>query len=246
MEPSIILFDLDKTLAESKASIDQEMAELLKELLSHTKVCVVSGGGVPQFKKQFLDKLPQDTNLANLVIAPTSGAAMYIFTENGMQELYKHAFTKEERDHIIKELENALKATDFDFLLPSYGERVEDRDSQISFSILGQEAPSEEKEKIDPDQTMRRNIMDILEPAIPGFSARVGGSNTIDIARTGIDKAYAVDQVGELFNTPISEMVYVGDALYEGGNDEVVKQTGIETIQVSGPKETKEIIQRFL
>jgi hypothetical protein len=41
-------------------------------------------------------------------------------------------------------------------------------------------------------------------------------------------------------------MLYVGDALFPGGNDEIVKETGIPTQQVSGPAETKEIIEKVL
>jgi hypothetical protein len=41
-------------------------------------------------------------------------------------------------------------------------------------------------------------------------------------------------------------MLYIGDALFPGGNDEVVKETGIETRQTSGPEETARIIRELL
>ena len=37
-------------------------------------------------------------------------------------------------------------------------------------------------------------------------------------------------------------MLYVGDALYPGGNDAAVIPTGIRTISTSGPVETESII----
>jgi hydroxymethylpyrimidine pyrophosphatase-like HAD family hydrolase len=40
----LVVFDLDGTLAESKASIDSEMATLLGGLLGIVKVAVISGG----------------------------------------------------------------------------------------------------------------------------------------------------------------------------------------------------------
>jgi phosphomannomutase len=43
----LIVFDLDGTLAESKASIDTEMASLLNSLLAIVKVGVISGGAWP-------------------------------------------------------------------------------------------------------------------------------------------------------------------------------------------------------
>jgi phosphomannomutase len=48
----LIVFDLDGTLAESKSSLDAEMAALLHELLGAAKVAVISGGDWPQFEKQ--------------------------------------------------------------------------------------------------------------------------------------------------------------------------------------------------
>jgi len=47
----LIVFDLDVTLAESKASIDPEMARLLNTLLGIVKVSVISGGAWQQFEK---------------------------------------------------------------------------------------------------------------------------------------------------------------------------------------------------
>jgi hypothetical protein len=41
---SLIIFDLDGTLAESKSSLDGEMAALLGRLLEVVKVAIISGG----------------------------------------------------------------------------------------------------------------------------------------------------------------------------------------------------------
>jgi hydroxymethylpyrimidine pyrophosphatase-like HAD family hydrolase len=46
---SLIVFDLDGTLAESKSAIDAEMATLLTALLAVVKVAIISGGALPQF-----------------------------------------------------------------------------------------------------------------------------------------------------------------------------------------------------
>ena len=75
----LIIFDLDGTLAESKQPLTGEMATLFAKLLAVTKVGVASGGALPQFIKQIVDRLPRHTNLANLYLLPTSGAALYEF-----------------------------------------------------------------------------------------------------------------------------------------------------------------------
>ena len=69
----LIVFDLDGTLAESKSSIDAEMARLLDDLLGIVKVAVISGGDWPQFEKQVLSHLPHDERLTNLSLLPTCG-----------------------------------------------------------------------------------------------------------------------------------------------------------------------------
>ena len=46
---SLVVFDLDGTLAPSKSSLDAEMAALLGRLLGIVKVAVISGGAWGQF-----------------------------------------------------------------------------------------------------------------------------------------------------------------------------------------------------
>ena len=74
----------------------------------------------------------------------------------------------------------------------------------------------------------------------------MGGLTTIDITRKGLTKAYGIRQLVELTDTAISEMLYVGDALQEGGNDAVVIETGVRTHEVFGPKETAAFIKDIL
>ena len=59
----LVIFDLDGTLAESKSSLDAEMATLLARLLEVVKVAVISGGAWPQFEKQVLSYLQSDERL---------------------------------------------------------------------------------------------------------------------------------------------------------------------------------------
>ena len=41
-------------------------------------------------------------------------------------------------------------------------------------------------------------------------------------------------------------MVFIGDALYKGGNDAAAKKSGIQTISTTGPANTIKIIKRIL
>ena len=91
----LIVFDLDGTLAESKSSLDAEMAALLNALLGIVKVAVISGGNWPQFEKQLLANLSQDERLKNLSLLPTCGTKFYKY-ESGWKILYSEDFTDEE------------------------------------------------------------------------------------------------------------------------------------------------------
>jgi hypothetical protein len=81
---------------------------------------------------------------------------------------------------------------------------------------------------------------------LPEFDVKTGGSTSIDVTRPGINKAYGVRKISEHLGIPIGEMLYIGDALFPGGNDAVVKETGIPTQQTSGPDETAEMIRALL
>ena len=47
----LVVFDLDGTLAQSKSSLDAEMATLLNKLLGVIKVAVISGGRLAAISK---------------------------------------------------------------------------------------------------------------------------------------------------------------------------------------------------
>ncbi|WP_233164740.1 hypothetical protein [Pedobacter sp. ASV28] len=123
---------------------------------------------------------------------------------------------------------------------------IADRGSQITYSGLGQNAPLIEKQKWDPDFAKRKRLKIILDVKLAGFAVNLGGATSVDVTRKGIDKAYGIAKLAEkLFLKPI-EMLFIGDALFEGGNDQPVRKTGATCIQVSGPEETKKVIETVL
>ena len=106
----LIVFDLDGTLAESKASLDAEMATLLSTLLGIVKVAVISGGNWPQFEKQVLAHLPHDKRLANLSLLPTCGTKFYQYAGD-WKKLYSEDFTAAEKEKIISSLNKAITSS---------------------------------------------------------------------------------------------------------------------------------------
>ena len=148
-------------------------------------------------------------------------------------------------EKILDSLKKAIGVADFK-IEKLWGKQIEDRGSQITFSALGQQAPLEEKEKWDPDFAKRKKIKATLDTFIPEFSVRIGGSTSVDITKPGIDKAYGIRKLRDLLGISIKEMIYIGDALYVGGNDYPAETAGVDCIPVKDPNETKRVIQTII
>ena len=237
----LVIFDLDGTLAESKLPLDAEMATLLTQLLDVVRVAIISGGAWTQFKQQVLSHLHQDERLKDLSILPTCGTQFYRY-DGAWQKLYSEDLSADEKQEIINGLNKAIDQSGFR-AGKHWGDLIEDRDSQITFSALGQKAPLEEKKKWDPDFKKREKIKEVLRPLIPAFSIQLGGSTSIDVTRPGIDKAYGVKKLQEILGIAIRDMIFVGDAIFPGGNDYPAKQAGVVSVEVRDPHETKRVIE---
>jgi phosphomannomutase len=240
----LIVFDLDGTLAESKSPLDAEMSRLLHDLLGIIKVAVISGGDWPQFEKQVLSNLPQDGSLANLSILPTCGTKFFRYA-GGWKKLYSEDFSPEEKARIIGALNKAIAEAGFT-VEKVWGQAIEDRGSQITYSALGQQAPLAEKKKWDPDVAKRTKIKAILDPLIPGFSVGLGGATSVDVTKPGIDKAYGIGKLRDVLGIALTEMIFIGDALFPGGNDYPAEQAGVVSIPVREPHETKRVIETII
>ena len=240
----LIVFDLDGTLAPSKSSLDPQTAGLLRDLLDIIKVAVISGGAWTQFEMQLLTDLPKNSLLANLSLLPTCGTKFFQY--NGTwEELYSEDLTAAEKRKIRDSLDRAAGEAGYR-AKKVWGEVIEDRGSQVTYSALGQQAPLAEKEEWDPDFAKRKKITAILETLIPEFSIRIGGATSIDVTKPGIDKAYGIGKLRDTLHVSLNEMVYIGDALFPGGNDYPAEQAGVVSIPVKGPDDTNVVIKTIL
>jgi phosphomannomutase len=240
----LIVFDLDGTLAESKAAIDQEMAERLGALLTVAQVAIISGGDWPQFEKQVIAHLPKGSKIKNLSILPTCGTKFYRYKKD-WKELYAENFTDKQKQKIISSLNEAIDAAGVR-AKKTWGELIEDRGSQITYSGLGQQAPLDEKSKWDPDFAKRKKIKTRLDELIPEFAVNLGGATSVDITKKGIDKKYGMHKLRDVLDIKISEMIFIGDAIFPGGNDYPARESGAFSVCVSGPHETKRVIEGII
>lgn len=254
LSKKIVAFDLDGTLAESKQVLETGMAELLCDLAKEKKVVIISGGSFNQFKKQFLPyfspaKDGEDLIYGNLILLPTSGSRRYQYDlsqnewlmtdEEGMSPM-----AKEKTLSILKEF---VASGQYGIGPVVEGDEVvEDRVTQISMSALGQNAPIDKKSTWDPDQKKRKEIIEILGPKLPEVEINIGGMTTLDFLPKGFNKAKGLIRLLNKLGMFIDDMVFIGDAIFPGGNDYSPYEAGIESIKVSGPKETREIIKKWI
>ena len=226
----LVAFDLDGTLAESKQPLQEPMGEALANLLDVAHVAVISGGDWPQFEKQVASRLPERADRTKLWLMPTTGTKLYRFDDE-WRAVYAELFEEDEKQKILKAFDESLEATGF---VPeqTWGERIEDRGSQITFSALGQEAPIDAKHSWDPDFAKRKVIQADLRKRLPGLSINMGGATSIDITREGVDKAYGLKKLNEASGIALDKMMFIGDAIFPGGNDYPAEQLGLDVVKV--------------
>jgi HAD superfamily hydrolase (TIGR01484 family) len=253
----LIVFDLDGTLAPSKSVMDGEMSRLFDKLLSRKKVAVIGGGRYSLFKTQLLKPLRELKTrkelLANLSLFPTTATAFYRY-DRGWKNVYIKNLSKGERAKIKKAFLTVFKETHYEHPKKVYGPLIEDRGTQVSFSVFGQNivAVLGKKGIRMKDEWRRKNtplklkLAKLVQKRLPELEVHAAGYTTIDVTRKGIDKAYGMKQIEKYLRTPIKDMVFIGDALFPGGNDYAVKKTGVQAIPVKGPEETKKIIREII
>lgn len=240
----LVAFDLDGTLAESKQAIDAEMAGLLEQLSHLAIIAVISGGDWPQFRQQLVCNLPEGLAVERLFLLPTCGTKLYRCAEE-WQPVYADLLSEDARTRILAAFEGALAQAGIADE-HTWGKRIEDRGSQITFSALGQKAPLEAKLAWDPDFSKRERLQLALAAALPGHSVRIGGSTSIDITQAGVDKAYGMRKLAQFALVDFAEMIFIGDALFPGGNDFPVRAAGIDSISVRDTAETKRVIETLI
>lgn len=249
MKKKVIAFDLDDTLAVTKSPISDQMSELLGKLIEHYDICVISGGAFTQFKKQVIDRVDIPKHLLNKFhMMPTCGTRYYRYDElkDEWAMQYAEDLTGDEKQSIASVLETASKELGLWEEKP-YGDIIEDRDSQMTYSALGQQAPAKMKyEWAEKNSDKKKALRDLVASRLPQLEVRLGGTTSVDITRIGVDKAYGMEKLIIALEISKDDIVFIGDKLQEGGNDYPVKAMGIDSIEVDGWKDTARVLEGIL
>jgi predicted GH43/DUF377 family glycosyl hydrolase len=74
----------------------------------------------------------------------------------------------------------------------------------------------------------------------------IGGTTSIDITKKGIDKEFGIRKLCDYLNVTPLDALFIGDSIFEGGNDYPALKSGINTINVKDYNETYKIIRHIL
>lgn len=249
MSKKIIAFDLDDTLSVTKSPMSDEMGELLVKLLEKYDICIISGGKFEQFKIQVTERLEATSEqLHRLHLMPTCGTRYYRYDDlkDTWALQYSEDLSRDQKDKIISVLESVAKEAGI-WVDEPYGEIIEDRGSQITYSAIGQQAPAEKKyEWAEKNSHLREVVREKAAQLLPELEVRLGGTTSIDITKLGIDKAYGMHKLIEALEISKDDILFIGDKLQEGGNDYPVKAMGIDTIEVDRWQDTALVLRGIL
>lgn len=242
----IILFDVDDTLVESKCEMTDDMAHAFGELLSKVQIGIITGGKWEIIKKNIIDRLHEEHKkyFHHLHILPTCGARYTLYKDGVWQEVYAHTINDADKKMIMDLLTDAV---DGEYERKEmFGDLVEDRGTQVTLSMFGQHAPIHIKEHADRDQAIRKRIVEKVAHLLPSYDLRIGGATSIDVTQKGLNKGYGINALKEHLGMSLDDMLFVGDAVYPGGNDYPAVEAGVEVVAVKNPNDTLGLIRSWV
>lgn len=102
---------------------------------------------------------------------PTSGTRYYRWGGSDWAPVFAHDLSADDRAKAYESLERNAREQGI-WLTHVWGERIEDRGSQITFSALGQLAPIEAKEAWDPTNEKKNRLARAVAADLPHLEVR--------------------------------------------------------------------------
>ena len=238
--PKYVFFDLDNTLTPSKAHILPQHAPIYGALCDRADVIVVSGHGEDDIRNHLGHEfdgryhvLGQNGNRA----VSKDGRVLWNRSLTQAQKDAILAFTDKIRAHLAYEVKDE-------------NDIIDDRDSQIAYSLIGHHESPEKKNAFDPKHEIRLGLLkqfadDVEKLKAANVEVRSGGTTVLDFFELGKNKGLNVAAYIEAMGWSKDDSLYMGDALFPGGNDETVIGV-IPTRAVTGPDDTFTFIKDML
>lgn len=240
-EKKVIIADVDQTICEPAQVVQRDLAEQITKLTSWGYSFVfISGTNVEELQRMISAQLMREHHL----LANTG--ATYAVQRNGTSMvIYEQTLTLAEKQEIVAALEQLISKYNLQ-PLTSKEDQLLDRKSEITLSVLGRNAPLEQKKALDPTGEKRKRWIEFLRHYLPKdkYEISFGGTTSIDITRQGIDKEWGIREFARFNGLALSEILFIGDKLYPGGNDYPAAKI-VDCIAVKNPEETLRKLQEL-
>ncbi len=226
MRKKHLFFDMDGTLTFTRSKIAPLMEARIAALFAAHTIAVISGSTNNQmdFQINCLPVIKMGQN-GNHVIDPVDG------------ELWFDVLTASEKNEVFEHIA-ALRPL-LNYNVPDPDDLIEDRGSQVSFSIYGHHADPAAKKAFDGDFKKRTALLAAFPFTSSTVDVRMGGSTTFDYFKKGRHKGYNIARLLTHKGWNPDECLFFGDALFPGGNDESIIGV-IETIAVADEEDCYE------
>lgn len=221
---------MDQTIAPARQPILDHMHELLLGL-SHD-IIIVSGQEVHKIATQ-------SKELPSYTLGQNGNHA----TDVENNELWNIPLDPHHREEILAHIEKVVSILDHD--LNHEWKPIEDRGAQITFSPIGNIAPSEIKHVYDPDRKKRSYLLEQIPFESEELTVKFGGSTSFDYIHKHRHKGTNVEKLIALKGWDKEACIYFGDGLFPGGNDEDVIGV-IETVLVKDHHDTYDKLRVLL
>lgn len=244
--PAAVVFDLDGTLGKPHENPNDSIITKIEQLSKRTAVGILSAAPLERVERSVLDRLSEEALKERMYVLTVNGAQGYVWSGSVWRDAYDKSLTSTEKSAIRSAFEALEKNTKVK-VKNSQGATIVDFGGYIAYTPLGKDAAPHDKESWDPKGTKRRALIAKLRPMLTdGYEIYLSGETSIDITRTDANKAHGIRWLAKKLSTPVDTILFVGDALFEGGNDHVIIATGARTRQVANPKETEAILDTLL
>lgn len=242
---TLLLFDIDGTLTESRKVIKENMVSCLKKAASFKEIDIATVGGSDLPKAQ--EQLQSAIDLLK-----------FVFTENGLvyldekKELHKvdKISTYLGYDKLKEFVNFCLKyICELDIPIKT-GTFVELRTGILNISPIGRNCTQEERDAFVVYNKEHHILEKFRETLVKNFSEKfgleisIGGQISFDVYPIGWDKRYCLRFLEKLYDN----IIFFGDKGYYGGNDyEIITDDRITRgVRVKNPEETIKFIEKII
>ena len=229
----IIIADVDETICESCQEISPQMAEKINQLVQRGYTfAFISGTPANELQRMISSKLKEEHHLL-----ANTGTHYDLINKESKNTVYQEILTLEEKEEINTAFEKLIIEFNIQSLTTKE-DQLQDRNSQITLSAIGRNAPSELKAKYDYNGGKRKTWIGFLQSILGDkYEIKIGGTTSVDVTRKGLDKEWGIRRFAQHHGFDLNEIIFFGDKIYPGGNDYAASKI-VDSVAVKNPEDT--------